>query len=771
MLVRRILAAFLFLAGLAVFIECYARVGLWYWSDEARPLKPLSRRVLRPAPEFVPGVAPRARFLADQRGLRVSAADWEAPPELLVMGSSTSECSYLDTGDSLAAQISAALAESAGRTVVARTAAKSGLLAWHCTQYCRDLLPLLPGVRVVVLMPGATDMNSWLRGGRPTPSREMRNALYTWPWAVARGPRAIASADRLLGLARGQARSLLDSLHVNLGQSEAMVDDTGASYRDWRAYRAAGEKVGLPERLRAALPEWLVAYRRNLADAAEGCARSNVELVLATQPLLYAEDMTAAARALWWSGGLGPTSPSTRQYLSEAAYADCLAQFNDATRDVAARLGVPLVDLAAEMPDPDGRYFYDTLHFHSAGARRAGRLIAEKIAGAVDLRSPRGDLRRERVEYASSADAALRPLLGDVYYRASWAGQRRPMLVLMHGFREEARSVAGAAAFARARGFVALAPEMRGRGGSAGAPDYGGLEIRDVVDMVDAVAQRYGDLVNPDDVSIEGFSGGGGNVLSAITKFPQRWRAALCWFGISDYGHDLQNGWYHQTTPERRELLRQRVGDPQTPRGQAAYAARASVLAAANCRTPAVALFVERDETICPPSQMRKFEEAARAAGVAGVRLHVGESGEYRHGVPDWLALERAHRLVWPSVAEGAADRSPTAAPTQPVGGMEDCEWIVCGYLETRELRCVLGDGADSLGRLRVQRDGGVVSISLRFETAPGPWSLALRCDEAREVLGAGASPLRIAPREGWITLPKLHADADLVLRPAGTNE
>lgn len=411
---RRVVLALVFLVALAAWCEMYARLGLLYWRGAPRPLQPFSRRVLHPDPAFVPGVSPRARFSATWRGLRDdgTAQSRAGAPEILAIGSSTIECIYLDEAEAFPAQIGAAVSAKVGRTVSVGAGAKSGLLAWHCARYCEDLPGRIPSIRCVVAMPGANELNQWLRAGRPAhalsgviadssetaaasraagPARRitpvMRNALYTWPYDPGHALARIACADRFYALVRGQAAALARSISqrfpVRFGQSEINIDDTGESYANCRRYRSSAALIGVPPEMLPALEDSLAFFRADLVDMCRSAALHGVDLVLVTQPLLYSDDMTAAARALWWNGAIGPTRADTHEYLTEKAYRDCLERYNEVTRSVAAEHGAILVDLSACMTDGQGRCFYDTLHFNNAGAAFAGRVVGEIIAQRV----------------------------------------------------------------------------------------------------------------------------------------------------------------------------------------------------------------------------------------------------------------------------------------------------------------------------------------------------------------------------------------------------
>jgi lysophospholipase L1-like esterase len=52
-----------------------------------------------------------------------------------------------------------------------------------------------------------------------------------------------------------------------------------------------------------------------------------------------------------------------------------MEQYNGVMRDVGAELGVPVFDLARELPKST-RYIYDDVHFNAKGADTTGALLA-----------------------------------------------------------------------------------------------------------------------------------------------------------------------------------------------------------------------------------------------------------------------------------------------------------------------------------------------------------------------------------------------------------
>ncbi|MGB6222944.1 alpha/beta hydrolase family protein, partial [Haloferula sp.] len=138
-------------------------------------------------------------------------------------------------------------------------------------------------------------------------------------------------------------------------------------------------------------------------------------------------------------------------------------------------------------------------------------------------------------------------LLAELNYDDAQANA--PIVVVMHGYSNGngVANVRGPAQRLRDSGFFAISVAMRGRDGSDGVRDSGGLEVHDIYDAVEAVKANptFVGLIDPSNVHITGYSGGGGNTMSALSKFPDYFRVGASFFGMSDYGYNLTDGWYN----------------------------------------------------------------------------------------------------------------------------------------------------------------------------------------------------------------------------------
>lgn len=241
-------------------------------------------------------------------------------------------------------------------------------------------------------------------------------------------------------------------------------------------------------------------------------------------------------------------------------------------------------------------------------------------------------IQTETISFCSSVDGTG-PMFADV--AVALGARQVPVVAVMpgfHGTRSRVRSVVERLA---TKGLCAVGIDMRGRGESAGAPDAGGVEIHDIVDAVRAACDHCGDAVDRDTWHIVGYSGGGGNTLSAITRFPGRFVVAVSFFGISDYAM-----WYRSTSSDdcRRSMEQWIGGTPESCPEK--YRARSSLLAAGNARWTDVHLFWDVDEVICPEPMNSLFKEHAvrDSSGAAHVALHCSQTTDrcrWLHGYPD----------------------------------------------------------------------------------------------------------------------------------------
>lgn len=312
------------------------------------------------------------------------------------------------------------------------------------------------------------------------------------------------------------------------------------------------------------------------------------------------------------------------------------------------------------------------------------------------------------------------------------AHSNAPIAVVMHGYSGSTGKTAEVrlnAQILRDYGFFAVSVALRGRDGSDGTRDSGGVEIYDIYDAVESVKASYPALVNSNIVYITGYSGGGGNTLSALTKFPDLFNAGAAFFGMSDYGYDTTNGWYFYGADSRTSQLDIDIGDPTPPASAAVtdrYQARSSNLASANNPYSEIHIFVNDNETICPPVNSVSYcsnavNREAFAGEFANITVHIGNSALYADFNSNSVN-DANEQQYWPHGNPTAdqqyagehwfMDRLLTGQIPKPVLNAED-RLFVAGFVKTARFACFVGDGQDGA----VQLDYHLAESNLTFQT------------------------------------------------------
>lgn len=136
---------------------------------------------------------------------------------------------------------------------------------------------------------------------------------------------------------------------------------------------------------------------------------------------------------------------------------------------------------------------------------------------------------RHRIEVRSSADGSLQP---SYLYLPPRPARPAPLAVLLHtwSFDLEQRDTT-VEAEARARGWILLAPNFRGRNDHAQACGSSTAQ-QDILDAVAWIRNHY--QVDSRRIYLLGLSGGGYMTMLMAGRHPGPWAAASAWVGISD---------------------------------------------------------------------------------------------------------------------------------------------------------------------------------------------------------------------------------------------
>lgn len=126
--------------------------------------------------------------------------------------------------------------------------------------------------------------------------------------------------------------------------------------------------------------QWVPPFRRRVETIVEDSRKHGIEPILVTQPAFF-------------GSGVDPT---TGVRLDQLEYRNLngrsmwqiLELYNDATRSVAKKKDVKLVDLARSLPK-DWKYFHDFMHFTKPGARKIESILFEELCPYFSRRHPK----------------------------------------------------------------------------------------------------------------------------------------------------------------------------------------------------------------------------------------------------------------------------------------------------------------------------------------------------------------------------------------------
>ena len=285
------------------------------------------------------------------------------------------------------------------------------------------------------------------------------------------------------------------------------------------------------------------------------------------------------------------------------------------------------------------------------------------------------------VAYVSSEDANL------TLYAAfiKTGAEPKPICAYLHGWhgnRYYVQRDLGTNQFMLDRFFL-VGADMRGRGStgkepwwgtpdpaldakdgavSGGAPDANGWELNDIVDAVEAAKRLYPQHTLPDPVYVIGHSGGGGNVMGLLGKFPDYFAAAYAGSGMSDYGR-----WAELTS--WRQSVENWVGarldqDPES------FRSRGGLTTVLNRHTPIALSHGDQDQSVpCELSEVYVKANADLGKPVPFKKVAGGPHGVWGH-YPEMVAFLSRH----------------PQPPLLPGKG----KLVIAGYVKTHRFHIVL---------------------------------------------------------------------------------
>lgn len=264
---------------------------------------------------------------------------------------------------------------------------------------------------------------------------------------------------------------------------------------------------------------------------------------------------------------------------------------------------------------------------------------------------------------------AINNLHARYYYPAG--GSNLPIILMLHGWDGGSESITDTT-LKRIGDYGAFVCTvgMRGRNSANGARDASAREIYDIYDCLQAILANHGAVVDETRVAVWGYSGGGGNALASLCKFPDAYSIGVDFFGIADYGRDATYGLYQLGGVTQASIAASVGGTPAVAPNN--YYARDATAAIANFSGGHLHMYHDSADVIVPPVHSTRIKDALDALSMTNYTLNI--SATLGHGYPDGNAARQA-----PEAALVATIISSTAW-TIPAAGTV----TVIGYIVTK---------------------------------------------------------------------------------------
>jgi pimeloyl-ACP methyl ester carboxylesterase len=295
---------------------------------------------------------------------------------------------------------------------------------------------------------------------------------------------------------------------------------------------------------------------------------------------------------------------------------------------------------------------------------------------------------------------------------------KAPLLIELHGWHMSMPKPVTREEPLKDRNYLIAQIDMRGRAFSEGQQDCNGLELIDIWDAVQYVREHYRTyMADPEVIYLEGGSGGGGNALACVAKFPDLFAAATALCGISDY-----RVWYEQdAVGEFRDEMDIWIAGPPSGR-EMAYQARSGLHLCENVLTPLYIAHGETDVRV-PAWHSRAYVERMNQVGKSRLVQYdelpgVGTRDHYGNAT---AAQMQAIREA--SERNRQQHREPMRLP-------ERGRMIVGGYLYTRSFHLML-ESMDALAELEYDLEQAHFHI-----TADQPYSYELQLPDGTVLRG-----------------------------------
>ena len=276
--------------------------------------------------------------------------DFDRYLSIVTIGGSTTECRLLTDGKTWPDALSRQLAATIPNVWVNNAGFDGHSTHGHAVLLEQAIVSLRPTIALFLV--GANDL------GVPDPNAIDRT-LVANPSATRRMAQRLFEHVEVLALAQNLWR-YNQARREGLGHAWTSIDTAETQVM-------SAQEIEREVARRAPAVE---GYKQRLSRLIAISRRAGIEPVFMTQPALYPHvDLHT---------GKNTANLKVSDRGNGALDARLNDMNNDATREVAQREGVLLIDLARALP-PDSRFYYDFVHYSNEGAALVGEIVARNL--------------------------------------------------------------------------------------------------------------------------------------------------------------------------------------------------------------------------------------------------------------------------------------------------------------------------------------------------------------------------------------------------------
>jgi hypothetical protein len=360
---------------LLVLPTCELLARAWFrWGVGNYVWKPHFRLKLEHDRQHLPLLSPRTAFTVNSQGVRGDEPRKDGRGyRVLACGGSAVECIALDDRETWPAILQEILNDPSNLSRLdvdwaqAMNIGRSGMTVDMLGYSLARVLPRLGRFDAVVIMIGASAVNSWTSQGAPPTAP---NALPPWTGLSWHNRHQFGWRPHELALAEVPRR-----LCQWLAPPRTLVRSSGFGLIAARHERAQAQV--LRDRFGDPSP-WLAHFEDLLVEAiriAHGFAK---HVLVIRQPHFSVPRPSAEEQAMLWHGFVDERVRPRRVFYTHRAICEMMRLVDGATERACLRSGAEML-AASEFIQPTSKNFYDHFHLTPAGARLLGEHLAERI--------------------------------------------------------------------------------------------------------------------------------------------------------------------------------------------------------------------------------------------------------------------------------------------------------------------------------------------------------------------------------------------------------